>query len=60
LFEHWVGVELWKRLQYLGAGAPQYFRTKAGAEVDFVIARGRRLVPVEVKWTGTPCACTTR
>lgn len=54
LFEQWVGIELWKRLQYLGGGKLQYLRTKAGAEVDFIVARGDRLIPVEVKWTERP------
>ena len=54
LFEQWVGIELWKRLQYLGGGKLHYLRTKAGAEVDFIIARGGRLVPIEVKWTEHP------
>ena len=31
-----------------------YLRTKAGAEVDFIIARERKLVPIEVKWTENP------
>jgi predicted AAA+ superfamily ATPase len=54
VFEQWVGIELWKRLQYLGGGKLHYLRTKAGAEVDFIIARGRRLIPIEVKWTEHP------
>jgi predicted AAA+ superfamily ATPase len=54
LFEQWVGIELWKRLQYLGGGKLHYLRSKAGAEVDFVIARGGRLSPIEVKWTERP------
>jgi predicted AAA+ superfamily ATPase len=54
LFEQWVGIELWKRLQYLGSGKIHYLRTKAGAEVDFIIARGGRLIPIEVKWTEHP------
>jgi len=54
LFEQWVGIELWKRLQYLGGGKLHYLRTKAGAEVDFIIARERKLVPIEVKWTENP------
>ena len=43
-----------KRLQYLGRGTLHYQRTKGGAEVDFVIERAGRLVPVEVKWTDRP------
>ena len=54
LFEQWVGIELWKRVQYLGGGKLHYLRTKAGAEVDFIIARGGRLIPIEVKWTEHP------
>jgi uncharacterized protein len=54
VFEQWVGIELWKRLQYLGGGKLHYLRTKAGAEVDFIIARGRQLIPIEVKWTEHP------
>lgn len=54
LFEQWVGIELWKRLQYLGGGKLHYLRTKAGAEVDFIVARAGRLVPIEVKWTERP------
>lgn len=54
LFEQWVGIELWKRLQYLGTGSLQYLRTKDGAEVDFIVAHGGRLAPIEVKWTERP------
>jgi uncharacterized protein len=54
LFEQWVGIELWKRLQYLGGAKLHYLRTKAGAEVDFIIARSGRLIPIEVKWTEHP------
>jgi len=54
LFEQWVGIELWKRLQYMGTGKLHYLRTKAGAEVDFIVARAGRLVPIEVKWTERP------
>jgi predicted AAA+ superfamily ATPase len=60
LFEQWVGIELWKRLQYLGSGKLHYQRTKSGAEVDFIIARGGRLVPIEVKWTERPTASDAR
>lgn len=60
LFEQWVGIELWKRLQYLGNGKLHYLRTKAGAEVDFIVARAGRLVPIEVKWTERPTRGDTR
>lgn len=54
LFEQWVGLELWKRLQYRGQGRLHYLRTEDGAEVDYVIDLDRRLIPVEVKWTEHP------
>lgn len=60
LFEQWVGIELWKRLQYLGGGKLHYLRTKAGAEVDYIIARSGRLIPIEVKWTEHPTAGDAR
>ena len=60
LFEQWVGIELWKRLQYLGRGTLSYLRTKAGAEVDFVVTLGKRVVPIEVKWTVSPSAHDAR
>jgi len=60
VFEQWVGIELWKRLQYSGSGALHYLRTKDGAEVDFVIEHGKRVIPVEVKWTERPSASDCR
>jgi predicted AAA+ superfamily ATPase len=53
-FEQWVGIELWKRLQYLGEGRLYHLRTKDGAEVDFIIDRGGLLTPIEVKWSENP------
>lgn len=60
LFEQWVGLELWRRLKYLGGGALSYSRTRAGAEVDFVIERRGRMIPVEAKWTDRPRAADIR
>ncbi len=60
IFEQWVGIEIWKRLQYLGGGKLHYLRSKAGAEVDFIIARGGRLTPIEVKWTERPTLADAR
>ncbi len=60
LFEQWVGIELWKRLQYLGGGTLHYLRTKDGAEVDFIIARAGKLTPIEVKWTENPSLTDAR
>jgi predicted AAA+ superfamily ATPase len=60
LFEQWVGIELWKRLRYSQSGALLYLRTKAGAEVDFIVSRGQRLTPIEVKWTEHPTLTDAR
>ena len=54
LFEQWVGIELYKRLQYLGTGNLSYFRTSGGAEVDFIIEHNGKATPLEVKWTENP------
>jgi predicted AAA+ superfamily ATPase len=59
-FEQWVGIELWKRLQYLGEGKLYHLRTKDGAEVDFIIERGDALTPIEVKWSENPSARDAR
>ena len=53
-FEQWVGIELWKRLQYLGNRQLHYQRTRQGAEVDFIIEEPRAVTPIEVKWTERP------
>jgi predicted AAA+ superfamily ATPase len=60
VFEQWVGIELWKRLQYLGQGRLSYLRTKDGAKVDFIVEHGGRRAPVEVKWTETPSLTDAR
>jgi len=54
LFEQWVGLELWRRLRYLNEGSLSYYRTRDGTEVDFIVERGGRLIPIEVKWTENP------
>lgn len=53
-FEQWVGIELWKRLGYLGQGRLHHYRTKDGAEVDFILEKDNRVTPIEVKWTEHP------
>ena len=52
--EQWVGIELWKRLQYLGNGQLHYQRTRDGAEVDFIVEQDDILTPIEVKSTENP------
>jgi predicted AAA+ superfamily ATPase len=54
IFEQWVGIELWKRLQYLGDGRLSYQKIRTGAEIDFIVEHGKILIPIEVKWTEKP------
>jgi len=59
-FEQWVGIELWKRLQYLGGGQLHYLRTRDGMEIDFILEHNSKLTPVEVKWTEKPSESDAR
>ena len=49
LFENYVLTELIK----LGL-APKWWRTKAGAEVDFVVEKGKEAIPIEAKLNAEP------
>jgi predicted AAA+ superfamily ATPase len=60
MFEQWVGIELWNRLQYLGNGRLFHQRSRDGAEVDFIIEHSDRLTPIEVKWTEHPTLSDAR
>jgi uncharacterized protein len=60
LFEQWVGIEISKRLGYVGEGKFSYFRTKTGVEVDFIVEHGGKLIPIEVKWTDRPTLSDAR
>jgi predicted AAA+ superfamily ATPase len=60
VFEQWVGIELWKRLQYLGEGRLHYLRSRDGAEIDFIVEREGALLPFEVKWTEHPSLTDAR
>ncbi|HPN32548.1 MAG TPA: AAA family ATPase [bacterium] len=53
-FEHWVGIELWKRIQYSENAELHYLRTRDGFEIDYIIEMEGRFIPVEVKWTEKP------
>ena len=55
LFEQWVGLELARliRAQSLPLDI-RFWRDPDGPEVDYVVAGGGRLVPLEVKWTDAP------
>jgi predicted AAA+ superfamily ATPase len=55
-----VGIELWKRLQYLQDGQLSFLRTKDGAEIDFIIEKNGVVTPIEVKWTERPTLSDAR
>jgi predicted AAA+ superfamily ATPase len=59
-FEQWVGIELWKRLQYQQDGQLSFLRTKDGAAVDFIVEKGGVVIPIEVKWTERPTLSDAR
>jgi predicted AAA+ superfamily ATPase len=55
LFENAVLIEVLRTLTHRGQEPQVYFwRTSAGAEVDFVVDTGDRLIPVEAKLSTTP------
>ncbi|MFZ5570513.1 MAG: ATP-binding protein [Thermodesulfobacteriota bacterium] len=60
LFEQWVGQELWKRLGYLQQGRLFHFRTRGGAEIDFIMEMEGNYIPIGVKWTERPAGTNAR
>ena len=54
VFEQWVGMELHRRLDYSRKGELSYLRTKAGAEIDYILSFENNIIPIEVKWTENP------
>lgn len=53
--ENWAVAEVKSTLEIFFPGAQLWFwRTLAGAEVDLVIEQGRRLLPIEFKWSSRP------
>ncbi|HEY9054683.1 MAG TPA: ATP-binding protein [Rectinemataceae bacterium] len=53
-FEQWVGMELYRKLSYAGEGRLSHYRTRGGAEIDFVLERDEEWIPIEAKWTQSP------
>ncbi|MBM4325190.1 MAG: ATP-binding protein [Deltaproteobacteria bacterium] len=55
IFETGVLAEIVKRFVHAGQDPHLYFwRTSHGSEVDIVVERGGKLIPIEVKLSGTP------
>ncbi len=53
--ENFAVAELKSAIELLCPGVQMWFwRTLAGAEVDLVLEDGRRLLPIEVKWSSKP------
>lgn len=53
-FEQWVACELYRKLSYCGEGQLYHYRTRGGAEIDFIVRWKNKLIPIEAKWTDTP------
>jgi len=53
-FEQWVGMELFRKLSYAGEGRLSHYRTRGGAEIDFILERDEEWIPIEAKWTQSP------
>lgn len=52
LIENKIALELKAQLSaYLPFAKMFYWRTSAGAEIDFIIENGNQLIPIEVKWS---------
>jgi hypothetical protein len=55
IFENLVVAELFKTFLHRGEEPPIYFwRTAAGSEVDLVVERSTKLIPIEIKLSATP------
>jgi predicted AAA+ superfamily ATPase len=53
-FEQWVGMTLFRKLSYQGDGRLSHYRTRGGAEIDFILERDESWIPIEAKWTQSP------
>ncbi len=55
LFEQFIGLELirWSRMQDIKSTV-HFWRDSSGPEVDWLISRDKKLLPIEVKWTENP------
>ena len=60
LFEQWVGIELWKRLQYSQRGRLHFLRTEDGAEVDYIIETGGKRYPARGRFCRVPIKAVPR
>lgn len=57
IFEQFVGLELVRMARcFSSAWRLHFWQDPDGPEVDWVLAKGREYVPIEVKWTDSPSA----
>lgn len=55
LFEQWVGLELLRIMRTIPQRSTLLFwRDQTGEEVDWVVEKENRYIPIEVKWTENP------
>ena len=61
LFEQWVGLELVHMLRiYPERSQVMFWRDADGLEVDWIVERNDKYIPIEVKWTKTHIQVTLR
>ena len=51
---------LFRKLSYAGEGRLSHYRTRGGAEIDFILERDEEWIPIEAKWTQSPSAKDAR
>lgn len=54
IFEQYVGLELVRNTRIKNSGKVRFWRDHDGPEIDWVVEKEHRYIPVEVKWTDSP------
>jgi uncharacterized protein len=55
LFEQWVGLELLRQIRTSPTkNSLLFWRDQSGAEIDWIIEKENRYIPIEVKWSKNP------
>jgi predicted AAA+ superfamily ATPase len=60
LFEQYIGIELIHQMRRYVNTKLYYWRDSGGVEVDFVVEREGKYIPIEVKWTDAPSISDAR
>lgn len=54
LFEQYIGIELTHQIREMPNAQLRYWRDNNGVEVDYVLEKSGKYIPIEVKWTEAP------